>query len=309
MLSTPNAKPGFYEYEWNFDQVTAEELKTCCLWEYGRESYTFAITSIWHLEMFARSSRGTMLPSSSNAKIESFLEAFWNCDEGYIPLYDAIRREGGPEAPAWQQLPADYRTKLTGLAGIHSINGPLQPAKLHELETLWNFNLITWEPVRNRPGYDPGDDSMAYDDSRPQISKPGHLGQPHGSTVVAFSVDFRQFGNRQICDDFMHWLKANRPQDCPEPSTRGHKQRDLRVALDRLGMMRLLHRFTLREMPKHQPKAAKAFDGYEWYKERKRAGKTFNAFFPFLPKNEKPLSWPTKGRRGKWSVNGAAFDS
>jgi len=83
------------------------------------------------------------------------------------------------------------------------------------------------------------------------------------------------------------------------PSGRGHKLKDWRVALDRLGMMRLLHRFRPGEIRERFPAGWKAFAGFEWYKERKRAGATFKKLFPFLPKAERPLSWPTKGGRGK----------
>jgi hypothetical protein len=34
-------------------------------------------------------------------------------------------------------------------------------------------------------------------------------------------------------------------------------------------------------------------------KERKRAGAAFKKLFPFLPKTERPLSWPSQGGRGK----------
>jgi hypothetical protein len=52
-------------------------------------------------------------------------------------------------------------------------------------------------------------------------------------------------------------------------------------------------------MQERFPAGWKAFAGFEWYKERKRAGATFKKLFPFLPKTERPLSWPTKGGRRK----------
>src|SRR5712664_2592508 len=74
------------------------------------------------------------------------------------------------------------------------------------------------------------------------------------------------------------------------PSGKGHKLKDWRVALDRLGMMRLLHRFRLGEMRERFPAGWKAFAGFEWYKERKRAGATFRKRFPFLLSRAGP-SW------------------
>jgi hypothetical protein len=66
-----------------------------------------------------------------------------------------------------------------------------------------------------------------------------------------------------------------------------------------LGMMRVLRHFRLGEMRERFPAGWKAFAGFEWYKERKRARATFKKLFPFLPKTERPLSWPTKAGRGK----------
>jgi hypothetical protein len=216
-----------------------------------------------------------------------------------MEYYETIRNYGGPDTLPWQLISADLRQLLKKQVGVHQLGGPLVLATLGQLETLWKGNLKEWEPARNQPGYDPDEDLIAHEASRSHIEGPGHASEPHGETLAAFAIDFRKYNNKQICAALMDWLKANRPKDCPERSERGRKLRDSRVALDRLGMMRLLHHFTLREMPRSCRDAWKAFAGYDWYKERKRAGTTFRKFFPFLPKTERPLSWPTKGGRSK----------
>jgi hypothetical protein len=73
----------------------------------------------------------------------------------------------------------------------------------------------------------------------------------------------------------------------------------LRVALERLGMMRLLHRFRLLDMALKAPAAWERYGKREWYKERKRASDMYYRFFPFLSKEEHPISWPTKGGRSR----------
>ncbi len=116
---------------------------------------------------------------------------------------------------------------------------------------------------------------------------------------MAVDIAWGHFTNDQIATYFGRWAKANRPKSITSPSGKGHKLKDWRVALDRLGMLRLLHRFRLGEMRERFPAGWKAFAGFDWYKERKRAGATFKKLFPFLPKTERPLSWPTKGGRSK----------
>jgi hypothetical protein len=291
--------PLIAELDWNFDNVPDDELAACCLWEFARESKSFAVSSARKVER-EESLRLDQLPNRTpNPDYEAFLESYWNCDEGYMAYYETIRNHGGPDSLPWLLIPAGLRQLLKKQVGVHELDGPLAPAMRRQLEALWKVNLKEWKSVRNQPGYDPREDGMAYEPSRSHMEEPGHAGEPHGETIAAFAIDFRKYNNKQICVALTDWLKANRPKDCPERSERGRKARDSRVALDRLGMMRLLHHFTLREMPKRCPEASKAFEGYEWYKERKRARMTFQKFFPFLPETERPLSWPTKGGHSK----------
>jgi hypothetical protein len=282
--------------DWDFDNVPKDELAACCLWEYGRESPSFLISDCDKV----RDVRGE---SALFKKYEAFLDAYWNSDEGYMVFYETIRLYGGPTARPWQIIPEEIRKRLTKQVGVHEVSWPCAPGMRRQLEELWKANLAEWEPVRKEPGYDPDEDMMAYEESHPRICQPGHAGETRGEILAAFAIDFWKFNDKQICADFAAWLKANRPQDCPERTMRGKKQRDLRVALERLGMIRLLHHFTLKEVAKYHPEAAKAFAGYDWYKERKRAGKTFTRLFPFLPKSERPLSWPTRGGRGRQAGN------
>ena len=112
-------------------------------------------------------------------------------------------------------------------------------------------------------------------------------------------IEWGEFTNEQLVKDFAQWLKENDPPGISRPDKRGHKLRDLRVGLERLGMMRLLSRFTLREMPLKCPPAWQAFGNRDWYKERKKAEQTFHELLPFLPAGEEPASLRTKGRRNK----------
>jgi hypothetical protein len=285
------------ELDWNFDNVPDDELAACLLWEFARESKSFAMSSAHKIEMEKFFAHEQQPNRKLDSGYEAFLQSYWNCDEGYMEYYETIRNYGGPDALPWRLISADLRQLLKKQVGVHELGGPLVPAMLRQLETLWKANLKGWEPVR--PGYDAGEDGIAYEASQPHVEGASYAGERHGETIAAFAVDFRRYSNREISAGLIGWLKANRPKDCPEPSGRGRKRRDLRVALDRLGMMRLLHNFTLREMPKSCPEAWRAFAGFDWYKERKRAGITFRKLFRFLPKAERPLSWPTKGGRSK----------
>lgn len=298
--------------EWNFGGVPEGELAACCLWEYARESSSFALSSARHAEMRQESCSGKpRVPDAEpDPEYEAFLDAYWSSDEGYMRYYETLRQHGGPAALPWQLLQAERRGELCRQVGVHEVSQPLAPAKQRQLEALWKANLVEWEPVRNQPGYDPDDDYMAWEESLPQVEEPGHDGEPHGETIVAFAVDFRKFSDKQIGEAFAAWLKANRPKDSPDPTGRGHKPGDWRARLTRLAVMRLLARFTAMDLvdtrrnrlpaiwKTKQFSGSKWADATKWHDARREAGRCFHELFPFLPPAEKPLSWerPAPGK-------------
>lgn len=298
---------GLWEVEWNFDDVPDDELAACCLWEYARECSSFATTSARHAEAMAAIRARTHPAPCDLPEYEALLEAYWGTDEGYMQYYETIRTCGGPAALPWQLIRAEVRVSLSKQVGVHEVSQPLAPAMRRQLEALWKANLVEWEPVRNEPGYDPEEDGMAYEESLPHVDEPGHKGEPYGETVIAFAVDFRKFSDKEIAGVFAAWLKANRPEDAPEPTGRGHKPGDWRANLTRLAVMRLLGRYTPGEIlgttktpalkqceairETRQFAAAKWSDATKWHDARREAGRLFRQLFPFLPPDEKPLSW------------------
>ena len=114
-------------------------------------------------------------------------------------------------------------------------------------------------------------------------------------TVVA--IEWAAFTDDEISTYFRKWVKANRPGHIPAPDRKGKKLRDWRVALNRLGTMRALHRFTFAD---HRfPRNLKERGEKHCYAARKSALKEFGRLFPFLPKETKPVSWPTVGGRSR----------
>jgi hypothetical protein len=112
---------------------------------------------------------------------------------------------------------------------------------------------------------------------------------PHNPPPVSFSL------NEQIIETFRTWLKQNRPKQFPAPSGKGHKQISQRVALERLGILRLLHRFRPAELREQLPVAWKKYNSANrrWRKDAQKAVSEFRQLFPIL-KDEHPLSWPPK---------------
>lgn len=128
-----------------------------------------------------------------------------------------------------------------------------------------------------------------------------------GTEKTVVEINWGIFTNDEIVQEFRKWVKANRPQGVPKPDNKGHKPGDWRAHLTRLATMRLLSRYTPKEIigtkratpsvecqPIHSAKqfaGRKWGDSTKWYDARREAGKLFHSLFPFLPKDEKPLSW------------------
>jgi hypothetical protein len=124
-----------------------------------------------------------------------------------------------------------------------------------------------------------------------------------GGEVTVVSIQWADFTNEELAQYFRRWVKANRPKRLRNPDARGHKPKDWRANLTRLAVMRLLARFTALEIidprlnrfpavwESKQFSGRKWGDSTKWHDARREAGKLLRTLFPFLPKDDKPLSW------------------
>lgn len=113
-----------------------------------------------------------------------------------------------------------------------------------------------------------------------------------------FEIHWKKFTNAEIAHAFDQWVATNRPDALGEREHRGPSVKPWRARLDRLGIMRLLHRYTFKEMtaalPAAYEKTAKYSNPSDCYAERKNAMTDFRKLFPVAPRNEEPLSWQMK---------------
>jgi len=117
------------------------------------------------------------------------------------------------------------------------------------------------------------------------------------SRHTRIEINWTSYTDGEIASCFKAWVKANRPPDIAEPTKRGHKPRDWRASLERLGIMRLMHYHSFDEMTAivDAVAAVKSADREKYsvksesMKERQKAIADFHCLFPFL-RNENPLS-------------------
>jgi hypothetical protein len=319
--------PGVIESEdWNFDAVPEPELVACCYWEYARESAficnlrerilkhwmpRFQKPRWWNEPEAEDIHRDTEKVRSIGYPAESFACPPDGVLPDALPLKPGeVHRLTGSFPKPWQLLTKEEReyrahTPPKGLVDF------VQREPFDRGLSLDAQAIVQDVAARQRRCQKANERARRENPKLPEgaLKRLGKFQSPdmkpsvicaRGLEQTVVQINWGLFSNEEIIQSFRKWVKANRPDDAPFSDTKGrNKARDWRVALERLGMMRLLHQWSLRELPKAAPAAWNLYAKREWYKERKRAGEMFHRLFPFLSKSERPLNWPTKGGHSK----------
>jgi hypothetical protein len=307
----------FSEFDWNFDRVPDNELVACCLWEYARESGFIRDLRKRSIQSWQAGGQRDERLSSDLGKLHSIGPVIDVLARGfYFAPGDPHRIDMQRDAfvtnsfPApWQALLVDERDfRVRVLLSAGWIPGvPFERADwldakdiAEQAEARWQEVFSEYDRVRREYPEASEVDLTTQGKLQPFTEIPVSILREEGKEVTAVAINWARFTNDEIVGHFRKWVKANRPKSLRLRDGKGrNKARDWRVALERLGMMRLLHRLRRREMAVKCPEAWKLYGKREWYKERKRAGETFHRLFPFLSKSERPLNWPTKGGRSR----------
>lgn len=306
--------------DWMFDEVPNEELIACCLWEYGRESHTLGMVAAdWWLHMRrARIKNGRIIDTEkeewekreekritlwlkeNNYDYLSFHERFWQTDFPLVGIYDFICSYGGSYSDAWQDIPAEGRKLLVSKVDESQILCPMAAASVGDLEHLWEANSSRLLEIRaqNLPDDDDCEFIETISDTR-RVEIPMEDGRSPEMVAAAFAIDFSRFTDREILDAFRDWLKQTRPKQWARPRRifpnapqRGRKLLDYKVALERLGLMRLLNDNYPNHLRKNYPDVWRKLcqDDTHFRRECKLACDFYRALFPFLPEDDVPRS-------------------
>jgi len=296
--------------EWDFSRVPDEELYACLVYEYARESaYIRDVYTRCHES--SRSGVGDpdgalnreLLKIQTIHPFEDvFLQGF-TYPKPHEPQGE--RHEFAPPLTScfpnpWQTIGDKERKYRAFIRHWYDELAPLERAHWSDAKEIlrlaenWQRCVFGYEQEH---GYKPGTRDAACKHYGLPLVPPASF-YCNGETLL-FSIRWDLFTNDQLTSAFREWVKRNRPPQHPPPDNRGRKPKDLRAALKRLGIMRLLHTFTVAEMPHRCPEAAALIVEPDCYKERKKALPLLRKFFPFLPETDKPLSWPTHGGRAR----------
>ncbi len=325
-----NLQSALINLDWNFDAVPDPELVACCYWEYARESAficglrkrtlehwmpLFQKPRWWNEPEAEDIRKDTEKIRSIGVAAHIFLHGFACPPDDVLP--DAlplrsgeVHRLTGSFPKPWQLLTKEERA-FRAYAPPKGIVDFVQRMPFARGISLYAKDIVQALAARQRRCQRENErtrkeNPKLTDDALKRMGKFHHADMNpsvvygRGSEHTVVEINWGLFTNEEIIQSFRKWVKANRPNEAPINDGKGrNKARDWRVALERLGMMRVLHHSTKGDIPEKSSEAWKLYGKREWYKERKRAGQMFHRLFPFLLKSDQPLSWPTKGGRSR----------
>lgn len=307
-------------HDWSFDEVPDDEIIACCLWEYARESKSIHIAAAdwWHEVGSLPFPPTVKLPSDFNERVaEKTARLCRNVDADRPAaklIFDRLLSNEfiGTEifyhiathitaiTGTWQDMDAGTKEYFRGKISQSFLYHPFKTALVGELETLWNAHNEDLLLARNGPQDEDSDSEMAALHS--EVSPIG-LDSPEdprpGEFVHSFIADFSRFTDQEMLEAFANWLKRHRPVEWQNPrrifpnsKQKGRKILDYRAALDRIGLMRLLHWYSPNDLEQNQPEAWKKFGrkAGSFRREVRAAGDFLFKLFPFLPESERPIS-------------------
>jgi len=317
--------------DWNFDNVPDNELIACCYWEYARESAFIRDVRQRCLKNWRSGGHRDQQLYTDLEKLqgigyasEVFIRGFFfEPDIKYQSVNKGLSNYRHPGAPPitgsfpqpWQSLSAAERNSRSHVRSDRT-SIPLVPFERgRSLDAEDIVNSVKAQ-LRER---DKTNEQVRRENPKlteETLCRMGKLQFPdilpsviygNGWEEMIVRINWSAFTNDEIATFFRSWVKANRPKSVTAPSGQGHKSKDGRANLARLGVMRLLSQFSALQivsqdsLPKiwktKQFSGCKWGDVTKWHDARREAGKLFRNLFPFLPLYEKPISWERQTRR------------
>jgi hypothetical protein len=298
-------------HNWDFDVVPEAEQKVCCLWEYARESAfirdTLQRVSLawkmpdWVVEQEANTSEfwvrlrqnyGWVKPEEAN-QIDENLRTIGNCQitrDFFFPRDILLTGHAESFPIPWRSLTVTQRKERVGIVARQRKAKPVGGFRIANFPLVDNFARAVSEA-----------DRKANADAPPFKRIDPRIVTRWGSELLLIEIEWGRLSPDTIAQCFRKWVTtpANRPKCFSSRTGRPAGTFDPFAALDGLAIMRLLHHCKPSEAETKAPKLWQRHKGKQLFRTREAAHKTFRTIFPLLPKDERPLSWPTKAGRSR----------
>jgi hypothetical protein len=300
------------EHDWNFSDVSEDELIVCSYWEYARESAS--IRNAVEIAKTAHANQG--IPRPESAEREAFRPA---ADKAYSLLhstgFDPSFWVGLPFPEPWQFVDKTKREKWAHVRP--EIPTPLKFPPFQVATDLFITSILHNEATNAHEArnaiylrlsqIDSGVENLKEaGELREKLSEqekhPTPLivrGQGGVDSFIA-QINWREFSKKEIKDCLSKWVDD---YSCPiaKPSERGRPV-NWRARLESLGLLRLRHIQSVEEtiqtiaqtLPSNKRKATKFTEPGELNREAQNTVADFRNLFTFLDSAEIPISWPLK---------------
>ncbi|MEO7725009.1 MAG: hypothetical protein ABIU29_10070 [Chthoniobacterales bacterium] len=141
-----------------------------------------------------------------------------------------------------------------------------------------------------------GDAVYHFERKKVDPGLPLHFRYSDYSTLL-LTINWR-LSKKRILSAIEKIINEIAPPDLPRRNARGRKDRDMLVTLERMGIMRLLHHFTLSELQMRVPEAWRLYHKRKWYEERRQGLKGFRRRSHYADSEAVfPVSWQTKAKQ------------
>jgi hypothetical protein len=245
------------ETDWLFDEikVPGSELIACCVWEYARESQTLLTATEFRCRREGKGSSFERTPAAM-AAIRRVLDL---PSDQRAPLYQLLAVfDGRP----WRELSPAEKSQYAAM--IPREVTPLRPAYLEEAQALVAASqTIPKENIERLRRLGTPESQLVGEGIKRSpfncvdaLRLSGVFGRSpsedwrQGCSVVALTVDFAHYNDKELSAAFESLLQHSRPPELAKPKRatvfarrKGNQLKKWRVALERLGVARLVKHF------------------------------------------------------------------
>ena len=254
--------------EFDFSAVPDDEVVACAYYEYARESAT--IVQQFH------GKRSPALDASQTFMRHPVTLAL----PPYAPGAEVFDVPWARKAEGWRRFFCDHLGRfMHGVSYLPFLSRSEAGALALGVVPQFDMKLLEKEQIRN-------------------------LDEKTGLEVITITLAWRDFSDAELVDAFRRWVRGveGRPAGVGQRSGKGRKAVRWRKSLERIGLVRLRHRYDLGEMmdalPAEWGDRTKYSEAGEVNRECLKAVADLHEFYPFLPEDEKPCSWAAKPGNG-----------
>jgi len=313
-----NRKKQLSRLDWDFEKVPEDQLVACCYWEYARESAYIRDTLASYRAWWAA---GGNFNDPQTGRIETQLLKIQSLGHranvflsGCCFKPNVVEQSDDPDKPDYRDpdappltgsFPVPWQSLSKAERGCRArIQTDVEQCRIVPIKLgHWSMAEYITAHGKNRANEQmKAWEAQFLGKNRQKRTTPPRLKETRPGVVIGSTetllveIAWGCFTNDEIATYFRRWIKGARPESAEEPDRRGRKRISWRVALEQLGVARLLHSAMFKDIRALYPDAWNTYHtaNRRWLRDAEKARARFDLLFPFLEGKHPPLFWPPK---------------